>query len=55
MYEQLDFMNLKNRNADLQRELREARLAKEAMKSEGRRSRKLVGLLAVLANALNIR
>ena len=54
MYDSLDRMNLKNRDADLQRELREEHLAKEALKAQ-RKGAKNRGWLSVLANTLHIR
>jgi hypothetical protein len=53
MYEQLDMISLKNQAADRSRELRNERLAREALKRGQRRRRP--GLLTLLANVLNIR
>ncbi len=55
MYEQLDRMALKSQAEELQRELRAARLAKEAAQREQRQSNKHsieAGILSVLVNAL---
>ena len=59
MYEQLDLINLKNRDSDLRRELREARWAKEAEQGKQRKAGAQhsveAGIVSVLVNALNIR
>lgn len=52
MYEQLDRMKLKSQADDLNRELRNARLAEEALK--GKKNKRGRGLLTVLANTLRL-
>jgi hypothetical protein len=56
MYEQLDLMNLKYKEAELKRELRNDRLAEEAIKGNKRGKRlRSVGILSILAHSLHIR